>query len=288
MKIIQKHIREILRGVVIGVANIIPGVSGGTMMVSMGIYDTLIGCINNLFKDFKRCIITLLPYVIGMGLGIVGLAKVLTFCLETFALQTNLAFIGLIFGSLPVILAKIKGEKKGIAGAVAFILAFALVVGLQILGEGNGQDAAITLSLGQMIILFMMGVIASATMVIPGVSGSMMLMLLGYYNPIISTISRTIDALLAFNIGELLACCGVLVPFGLGVVIGIFAIAKMIEVLLKKFPGPTYCAILGLVAASPVAILMAMNFAGVTAFSWIFGAVTFALGFVCAYKLGGE
>ena len=284
----MKTIRDILRGVVIGVANIIPGVSGGTMMVSMGIYDTLIGCINNLFKDFMGCVRILWPYVVGMGLGIVGLAKLLTFLLEGFPLQTNLAFIGLIFGSLPVILAKTKGLKKGAAGVVAFLAAFALVVGLQILGEGNGQDAALTLSIGQMIILFFMGVIASATMVIPGVSGSMMLMLLGYYNPIVGTISRMIDALLAMDIAAILSCCGVLVPFGLGVVIGIFAIAKMIEVLLKRYPGPTYCAILGLVAASPVAILMAMNFAGVTAMAWVVGIVTFAAGFAVAWKLGGE
>ena len=284
----MKTIRDILRGVVIGVANIIPGVSGGTMMVSMGIYDTLIGCINNLFKDFMGCVRILWPYVVGMGLGIVGLAKLLTFLLEGFPLQTNLAFIGLIFGSLPVILTKTKGLKKGVAGVVAFLAAFALVVGLQILGEGNGQDAALTLSIGQMIILFFMGVIASATMVIPGVSGSMMLMLLGYYNPIVGTISRVIDALLAMDIAAILSCCGVLVPFGLGVVIGIFAIAKMIEVLLKRYPGPTYCAILGLVAASPVAILMAMNFAGVTAMAWVVGIVTFAAGFAVAWKLGGE
>lgn len=284
----MKSIREILRGVIIGVANIIPGVSGGTMMVSMGIYDTLIGCINNLFKDFKRCVIVLWPYAVGMALGILGLAKALTFALERYPLPTNLAFIGLIFGSLPVILNRIKGEKKGAAGVISFIAAFVLVVVLQILGEGDGQDAALTMSLGQMIILFIMGVIASATMVIPGVSGSMMLMLLGYYNPIISTISRTIDALLAFDIGGVLSCCAVLVPFGLGVVIGIFAIAKMIEVLLKRYPGPTYCAILGLVAASPVAILMAMSFSGVTAMSWVFGAAAFVLGFAAAFKLGSE
>ncbi len=284
----MKHLIEILRGIVIGVANIIPGVSGGTMMVSMGIYDTLIGCINNLFKDFKGCVKILWPYGVGMALGIVGLAKVLTYLLEMFPLPTNMAFIGLILGSLPVILARIKGEKKGAAGVVAFIAAFALVVGLQILGEGNGQDAAITLSLGQLVILFFMGVIASATMVIPGVSGSMMLMLLGYYNPIIGAISGVIDALLAVDIAGVLAGCGVLVPFGLGVVIGIFAIAKLIETLLKHYKGATYCAILGLVAASPVAILMATNYAGVTVMSWVVGVVTLALGFFAAYKLGGE
>ena len=284
----MKIIADILRGALIGVANIIPGVSGGTMMVSMGVYDTIIGCINSLFKDLKRCVKVLWPYVVGMGLGIVLLAKLLTFLLANYQLQTNLAFIGLIFGGLPAILAQTKGDKKGVPGAVAFALAFALVVGLQIVGEGNGQDAALTLSVGQLIMLFIMGVIASATMVIPGVSGSMMLLLLGYYNPIVGTISRLIDALVSVNIGEILSCCAVLVPFGLGVVIGIFVIAKLIEMLLHNYKGPTYCAILGLVAASPVAILMAMDYASVTLVSWVVGAVMFAIGFAAAYKLGGE
>ena len=66
----MKTIQEILRGVLIGLANIIPGVSGGTMMVSMGIYDTIIGCINTLFKDFKRCVKILWPYLAGMVLGV--------------------------------------------------------------------------------------------------------------------------------------------------------------------------------------------------------------------------
>ena len=169
----MKMIFDILRGVVIGLANIIPGVSGGTMMVSMGIYDTIIGCINSLFKDFKRCVKMLWPYALGMVLGILGLAKLITFLLGSYPLPTNMAFIGLILGGLPMILKKMKDEKKGAAGAIAFVLAFALVVGLKIVGGGNGTDASITLGLGQMIILFVMGVIAAATMVIPGVSGSM-------------------------------------------------------------------------------------------------------------------
>lgn len=284
----MKTIVEILRGVLIGLANIIPGVSGGTMMVSMGIYDTIIGCINTLFKDFKRCVKILWPYLVGMVLGILGLAKLITYLLGTFPLQTNLTFIGLIFGGLPVILKKTKDEKKGAPGLIAFLAAFALVIVLQILGEGNGQDAALSFSIGQILILFIMGVIASATMVIPGVSGSMMLMLLGYYNPVVGSVSRMVDALLHVNMGEILACCGVLVPFGIGVVVGIFAIAKLIEMLLSRYPGPTYCAILGLVAASPVAILMAMDYAGVTLMSWVIGVVLFAAGFAAAYRLGGE
>ena len=71
-------INQLLRGIVIGVANIIPGVSGGTMMVSMGIYDTLIHCITHLFKEFKKSILTLLPYIIGMVVGIIGLSFAVT------------------------------------------------------------------------------------------------------------------------------------------------------------------------------------------------------------------
>ena len=284
----MKTIFDILRGAVIGLANIIPGVSGGTMMVSMGIYDTIIGCINSLFKDFKRCIKMLWPYALGMVAGILGLAKLITYMLGTFPLPTNMAFIGLILGGLPMIVRKMKGEKTGIAGVVAFVLAFALVVGLKAVGGGNGADATITLSLGQIIILFLMGVIAAATMVIPGVSGSMMLMLLGYYNPVVGSVSGLVDALVAHNMGAILNCCGVLIPFGVGVVIGIFAVAKLIEVLLKRFPGPTYCAILGLVTASPVAILMGLSLSGVTVMTVVISVVALAAGAVCAYKLGGE
>ena len=79
-------INQILRGVVIGVANIIPGVSGGTMMVSMGIYDTLIHCITHLFKEFKKSILTLLPYAIGMLAGILALASVISWGLENYPL----------------------------------------------------------------------------------------------------------------------------------------------------------------------------------------------------------
>ena len=74
----MKFVLEMLRGMVIGLANIIPGVSGGTMMVSMGIYDTLIHCITHLFKEFKKSILTLLPYAVGMVLAIGGLSFALS------------------------------------------------------------------------------------------------------------------------------------------------------------------------------------------------------------------
>ena len=91
----MKLLNQVLRGVVIGIANIIPGVSGGTMMVSMGIYDTLIHCITHLFSEFKQSVKTLWPYLVGMLIGIFALASVLTYCFTHFPLPTSTTFIGL-------------------------------------------------------------------------------------------------------------------------------------------------------------------------------------------------
>lgn len=284
----MEYILKIVRGIIIGIANAIPGVSGGTMMVSMGIYDDIIGCVNNLFSNIKKSILTLLPYVIGMGVGIVGLSYGIEYFLTHFSLQTSMIFIGLILGGLPVILEKVKGKKLGGSNVIIFLIFFCLVIGLQIIGGGEDTGNVLTPSVLEAVKLFFIGVIAAATMVIPGVSGSMVLMLLGYYYPVITTITTFMDGVFAFDITAIIMSCAILVPFGIGVVVGIFAIAKLIEMLLSKHETLTYCGILGLVIASPFVVLMsngipALSF-GVVASS----AVTFVIGFAIAYFLGRE
>ena len=96
-------IKSILKGMVIGIANIIPGVSGGTMMVSMGIYDKLLHCITHLFSEFKKSILFLFPIVIGMGIAIVASSFGLEWLFGHYPVQTNLLFIGLVLGGLPAI-----------------------------------------------------------------------------------------------------------------------------------------------------------------------------------------
>lgn len=281
----MNFIKDILRGVMIGIANIIPGVSGGTMMVSMGIYDKIIGAINQLFRKLKESVKTLLPYFIGMAVGIVGLSFCIEYFFEKYPLQTALLFIGLIFGGLPVILKKLKGKKINIVGIILFLIFFALVVLLQIFGGDHGVERVLEVNAGQLIIMVFIGVITSATMVIPGVSGSMILMALGYYKPILSEINAFIRALTAMDIKGLLHGFGILFPFGIGVILGIIGIAKLIEYLLKKYEGYTYCAILGLVFASPVAVLLGIGISGVSAAAVIVSVVTFAAGFIAALFL---
>lgn len=277
--------KDVLKGVVIGIANAIPGVSGGTMMVSMGIYDKIIYSVTHLFSQLKKSIMTLLPYFVGMAVGIVGLAFCIKALYANVPFQTSMLFIGLILGGIPILTGHLKGKKIGVPHVVVFLIFFAGIILMQYLG-GAGEDVVLTTDLVSLIKLFFVGVVASATMVIPGVSGSMMLMIMGYYNPVITSITDFIAALKTGDVQQLLHICIILIPFGLGVVIGIFAIAKLIEILLEKFEALTYCAIMGLVISSPVVILMGTAMAGITVLTVLTGVVTLAVGVGIALCLG--
>lgn len=282
----MKLVLEILRGMVIGLANIIPGVSGGTMMVSMGIYDTIICSVTHLFKQFKKSILTLLPYAVGMVVALVSLSFVITWAFDNYPLPTNTLFIGLILGGLPAIFKQVKGEKIGVVGGVLFAAFFALIIVLQLIQSEN--VTVIHLSVLEIVKLLLLGALASATMVIPGVSGSMILKLLGYYEPVIGSIKGLTTALVAGQWSTVGYNIGILLPFAIGIVVGIFAIAKLIEVLLAHWKGWTYCAILGLVVASPVAILMSTSMTGVSFVLILVSLLTFALGYFVAYKLAAK
>ena len=277
-------VKKILRGMIIGVANVIPGVSGGTMMVSMGIYDTIILCITHLFSQFKKSVKTLLPYLLGMLLGIFALASLLGFRFDHYPLPTNTAFIGLILGGLSPLIRKIDRRKIYFGCVVAFAAFFGLIIWMACMGPVQNAES-VTMSAGQMLILLVMGAIASATMIIPGVSGSMVLMLLGYYTPVINALNSFKTAVFSADFAAMVQPLLVLLPFGIGVVAGIFGVAKAIEWLIQRFPTLTYCGVLGLVLASPVAILIRADLAGTTVGMAIISVITFAVGIVGAWLL---
>ena len=279
-------IKSILKGMVIGIANIIPGVSGGTMMVSMGIYDKLIHCITHLFKEFKKSVLFLLPIGIGMVIAIAGSSFGLTYLFEHFPIQTNLLFIGLILGGLPAIWKNVGGKKIKVGHIIAGLLFFVMVVGLAAVGETEGASADLSLNAGTVLQLFVVGIVAAATMVIPGVSGSMMLMLMGFYHPGLNAVKDFFTALASMDMDGILAGCGILVPFGLGVVAGVFAIAKLVEFIFERFPLYAYWAIIGLIVSSPIAILLMGSFPAVTVLSAVTGVLCLAVGIGIAMKLG--
>lgn len=256
MSSISHLIKETARGIVIGVANIIPGVSGGTMAVSMGVYDKLIEAVTDLRKNFKKSFLFLLPYLIGAVLGIVALSFVVRHSLQTWPLQTAGLFIGLIMGGLPVILKNFRGAKINIGHVVIFIAFFLLVIFMSLNKDIESTATDFNLNPIMIIQLFAVGMIAAATMIIPGVSGSMVLMILGFYNGIISNISQFIKALLSFDMTGITHGLGVFIPFGIGILIGVALIAKMIRWLFANAPISTYAAITGLILSSPFAIMI--------------------------------
>ena len=275
-------ILDVLRGAVIGVSNIIPGVSGGTMAVSMGIYDRVIYAVNNLFKQFKKSFRELLPILIGVLIGLFAFAALIGSLLGTKSeeipitrLPTNFAFIGLILGGLPAIYKRVNMKSAKIPVLVLFLVFLALVVVLPLLNPP--EERTVDRSIGTILLMIPLGAIASSTMVIPGVSGSMIMMLLGYYNPVINAMNDLR--------GGDWSSLAILLPYVIGLLVGIVFIAKLMNFLLKRHGALTFCAIFGLVIGSPVALLMQNRecFQMANAGNWIASIACLIIGFAIAW-----
>lgn len=241
----------IICGMIVGIENIIPGVSGGTMAVVLNIYDRLISSVSNLRKEFKKSIAFLLPIVIGAVIGIVGFSKLIEFLLSNYPLATNFFFIGLILGSIPMIFKRATQDKFKPASLIPF---FIFLAGMLVLSSFSGGamtgEIATVLTTGLFIKLVVCSAIAAAAMILPGVSGSMVMVILGTYNTVLTAISSM----------NLL----ILIPVLIGVLIGILGGAKVIDICLKKFPQATFFAILGLILGSiyPLVANSGFSFSG--------------------------
>lgn len=280
--------KNIIKGMMIGIANIMPGVSGGTLAVSMGIYDKLIHCITHILSEFKESMKFLLPIFAGAGIALVALTFVIEALFQYYPIPTNLLFIGLIVGGLPPVITKVKSHKLSFGHILAGLLFFVLVVGMAMMGGNGNRQVTLNFGIVPMIKLVLVGIIAAATMIIPGVSGSMVLLILGYYQPIIQQITVFCTAVITLDMAGILRGVAILLPFGIGVLIGILGIAKIIEIIFEKYPLYAYCAIIGLIAASPIAILVCSNFAGFSVSVLLISIVTFAAGFGIAIKIGDK
>ncbi|MEG0593314.1 MAG: DUF368 domain-containing protein, partial [Coprobacillus sp.] len=180
-------IKNLIGGIAVGIANVIPGVSGGTMMVILGIFNRTMEAISGVFKKEnshrKEDILFLFQVLVGAAIGLIGFAKILEFLFNDYPTQTMYWFIGLIALSIPLFLkGELKGEKINI---VALILGLAVIFGLEFLNPGdkevivNPSFPAVNITLCAKMVL--VGIIGGATMLMPGVSGSMVLLILGEY-----------------------------------------------------------------------------------------------------------
>ena len=230
-------LKIILKGMWIGGTMMIPGVSGGTMAINMGIYDRLLGSINALLmqkEKRKESFLFLLQFCIGGMIGIVAVATPFSMLLQRFPMPVSWFFIGAVAGGIPMIYKK-SGQKllsgKGIGYVVAgmlSLLAFTFVQN-QFLAMGGGQISGF----GG---LFLAGVVSSVALVLPGISVSYFLLLLGLYEPILNAIQQ-------MDIWYLM-------PLGIGIIVGIFAVSGILEKWMKRYPSCAYLMILGFVLVS--------------------------------------
>ncbi len=242
---IKSFFLNMLKGVVMGVAFIIPGFSGGTVAVILGIYNGFIGAITGLFKHFKSSFFFLLPIVLGILIGALAFMIPIDLAFRYVPLPAICLFVGLMLGGTPPVLNEIKkGGKPKITHIIALIAACAVAVGICFIPHITAASSENGLSAGTYFALIGIGALAAVGCVIPGISGSMIALIFGVYELVVGSCS---DLLKFVNFGQSIL---VVLCFGVGIIIGFFTVAFLMRYLLKRFYRGTYYAILGFITGS--------------------------------------
>jgi len=238
-----------LTGVALGAANIVPGISGATLAVIFRVYDRLIESINSLFTDMKRSLLFLVPVGFGMVVGILVMGLVFDGLFDRFSFQTSTFIAGLMAGGIPFIHSQAiaRDGKKPVFYAVA-VAAAVIIILLAVVAPTPTLETYGDFSWGLAALIFTGGVVAAAALIIPGVSGAMVLMLFGLLPTVMNTIALITEYLRTpFDFELLPPILQIAVPLGLGIVLGILLASKLIAMLLEKYFSITYFAILGMV-----------------------------------------
>lgn len=274
-----------IKGIVLGVAFVIPGVSGGTLAVLMGIYEELIEAASNFYKsiaDFKKYIMYLLPIGLGVVFSVAVFAKLIKFGLDKAPIITILVFLGMIIGGIPALVRNVKGTKTNLKDMTLMLVGLIIVISMLIFHKSNSNVVLTNMSIGGYITLFLVGAIAAVTMVVPGISGSFTLMLIGYYEPILNLVN---DITSFKNLGPNLILIFI---FMLGVFIGIIFISKIIEWCLKHYKRETYYAIIGFVLSSIISVIYEVSKFPFNLTHLIIGIVLLVINTVLVYKVFDE
>tara|TARA_E500000318_G_scaffold8683_3_gene8052 strand:+ start:45441 stop:46370 length:930 start_codon:yes stop_codon:yes gene_type:complete len=233
-----------------GLANLVPGISGGTMLVACGIYTLFIDAVSDAtrLRFNRRMILTLGCVVIGAVIAIGGLASMIHWALVNHRWVMFSIFIGLTLGGVPILWAMAKPIKRDTwAGVVIGALLMGGLVALQELGgAGSGLSGPFGLVLG--------GAAAASAMILPGVSGAFLLLLLGQYESIIGAIKGSVNALKVGDIGTLMDQMGVVIPVGIGVLLGVAIVSNLLRWVLHHYERLTLGVLLGLIMAAPAGL----------------------------------
>lgn len=263
-----------MQGFIIGFGIIFP-ISSSVLAMTMGIYERLLDVINNFFSKFKQNKIFIISFVLGVIVSAITCCLLLNITLNKYPVATLLFFVGLILGGIKMIVKKCD-NKFSVSNIICLIVGGTLLLSLSFL-RGNA-DAVINANLSGYIKLFVVGIIAAGSMIVPGVSGSAILVILGYYSPLLKIISDTAH----FN--NLNPNIFIIMVFGIGMILGIIGMSKLMNYLLKKHTIKTYFAIVGFVFASIINIIVLITGYEIKSLELIIGLILLILGYFLSAK----
>ncbi len=239
-----------LAGVLMGLANLVPGISGGTMLVACGIYTLFIDAVSDAtrFRFSRKTILVLAMVVVGAIAAIGGLAGTIHWALVNHRWIMFSLFIGLTLGGVPILWMMAKPIKKDTyAGLALGVLMMGALVALQEMGsESIGMSGTVGFIVG--------GAAAASAMILPGVSGAFLLLLLGLYEPIIGAIKDTISALKAGDVSAVIDQMSIIIPIGIGVLLGVAVVSNVLKWVLHRYERVTLGVLLGLIIAAPAGL----------------------------------
>ncbi|NLV74777.1 MAG: DUF368 domain-containing protein [Chloroflexi bacterium] len=250
----------VFKGIVYGVTNLLPGIGGGLILIILGIYRQFVSSVGNFFLDLKnwrKHLAFLVPMMLGAAIGMVLFAKSVTYLMEQYPVISMFFFMGLVIGTIPAVLKQTPDMRLTPGRLVAMLIGVAIVVLFKFAERQSMQAGWSTnpASPGGFVYYLLSNVAAGGASVTPGMDGSYVWMLTGIYKDVMAAISSVTGLRAAFGSGgicEALASVhwAVLIATGIGAVVGIVFISKLIDVALKRWPSVTYYVILGLVIAS--------------------------------------
>lgn len=251
-----------IKGAIIGGTMLVPGVSGGSMAMILGIYDRLISAVGTFLKDVKSNLLFLCIFAFGGVVGMIALSTPISYLMEHFTKPFMYFFLGAVAGSIPFVYRHAKVNDNAWTSRVKqvlyLIVGMVVVMTFSFLPEDTFVGGSETG--GNIVVQLIAGVIAAIALVLPGISVSYMLVLMGIYDSTVNAISR-LDIFF-------------LLPMGLGLFLGIVLITKLLENAMKKHPEPTYLIILGFMIGSVVQVFPGLP---VGAVEWLL-CVNLALG----------
>ena len=256
---------RVIQGAVIGLGAVLPGISGGVLCVVFGIYKPIMELLSHPLKNFKTHVPKLLPVIVGLGVGFMGIANLLSFFLEKYPAPSVCLFVGLIVGMMPSLFREAgeKGRSQGsfISMGIAMVAVFALLLGLQFSAVQITPNFAWYLFCGFCLAL---------SVIAPGMSFSTLLMPLGLYTPFVD------------GIGHL--NMGVLLPGGLGALITVILLAKAVNALFERYYSLAFHAIIGIVIAATAMIIPFQSFA-ISVGQCVVNVLCLAVGIIAALLL---